>query len=278
MKVDVSIIMPAYNAENFIATSIESTLNQSFISWELIVINDGSTDSTEAIVKHFTDPRIVLISQINKGVASARNKGLMYAQGEYITFLDADDVLSSDSLKVRIDYLNKEKNVDLVDGQILLKDKEMKHTLHQYRPYYQGTLLPRLLALDSQVFFNVCYMFRRTVLGDIRFKESMTHAEDLLFYIELSSQSNVQYGFVSQEVYHYRSGHISTMTNLSGLEKGYIILLKEIRNNKQILKLDYSLLKLKIIKIMFLSWLKRGNVKSTLLSLKNILFLDGKNI
>ena len=271
----VSIIMPAYNAQRYISEAIKSVLNQTFQEWELIVIDDGSIDDTASIVQAFDDKRIVYIHQDNAGVSAARNAGLSYAQGEYITFLDADDVLPKKSLDVRVDYLQKHPNVDLVDGQILVKDVDLVTLIRTYTPYYQGKLLPELLALNSHVFFNVCYMFRTEILGDIRFKNGMTHAEDLLFYIALSSKSDVMYGFVSEIIYVYRFGHASAMTNLVGLEEGYIVLLKEIKKDKSISRISYLILKLKILKIMFLSWIYKNKFTSSFSSIKNIFLLQG---
>ncbi len=93
MKTDlVSVIMPVFNGERFIAQSIESVLAQTYPHWELIVVNDGSTDGTAGIVAQFTDPRIRCIQQDNKGLAGARNTGIDEARGKYLAFLDADDV------------------------------------------------------------------------------------------------------------------------------------------------------------------------------------------
>jgi len=273
MKVDVSIITPAYNAEKYICKTIESVLNQTYRYWELIIVNDGSTDNTQEKIEYFDDIRIISISQNNMGVSTARNRGVELARGQYITFLDADDILPEDSLKIRIDYLNSHADVDLVDGQILVKDADMNDTLRTYTPYYEGKLLPRLLALDSHIFFNICYMFRKKILAGVRFKEKMTHAEDLLFYIELSGQNDVMYGFVSDEIYNYRSGHDSAMTNLSGLEEGYVRLLSEVKKNTYIAKIPYLLLKLKIMKIMFLSWMNKYKIGNAFMSIHKILWL-----
>ena len=97
-----SIIMPAYNAERFIRLSIQSVIKQSFCDWELLVINDGSRDDTEAIVSELAlgDPRIHLYSQQNTGVSGARNYGLDLAQGEYILFADADDEIAEQALEI----------------------------------------------------------------------------------------------------------------------------------------------------------------------------------
>jgi len=269
----ISIVMPAYNAQTYIVEAIESVIVQSYVHWELIIIDDGSTDSTLSLVEVFNDERIVVKSQKNAGVSAARNVGISLSKGVYITFLDADDVLPQQSLGVRIAYLEGHSDIDLVDGQILVKDTDMNDTLRTYTPYYEGKLLPRLLALDSHVFFNVCYMFRKDILGTVRFKEEMAHAEDLLFYIELSGQHNVMYGFVNTEIYHYRSGHDSAMTNLSGLEEGYIRLLNEVKKNTYIYKMPYLLLKLKIMKIMFLSWMNKYKIWNAFFSIHKILWL-----
>jgi len=87
----VSAIMPAYNAERFINQAIQSVLSQTYADWELIVVDDGSTDGTAAIVSRFTDPRIRCIHQENQGLAGARNTGIRAAQGTYLAFIDSDD-------------------------------------------------------------------------------------------------------------------------------------------------------------------------------------------
>lgn len=94
--IDVTIIMPAYNVENYIKASILSVINQTYQNWELIIINDGSTDNTQKIIEECLslDPvahRISLINQENKGVSHSRNRGISLARGKYISFLDADD-------------------------------------------------------------------------------------------------------------------------------------------------------------------------------------------
>jgi len=87
----VSIILPVFNGEKFIKKAIESVLNQSLNDFELIIINDGSTDSTADIINSFEDNRIRIINQNNEGPGNARNNGLKIASGDYIMFLDADD-------------------------------------------------------------------------------------------------------------------------------------------------------------------------------------------
>lgn len=97
--VKVSVIMPAYNSEVYIRESIDSVLTQSFTDFELIVVDDGSTDATAKIVQGFTDQRVRLIRQPNQGVSVARNAGMKAARGQFITFLDSDDLYYPDFLK-----------------------------------------------------------------------------------------------------------------------------------------------------------------------------------
>ena len=250
----VTIIMPAYNAAKYIAEAIESVLNQTYNSWELIIINDGSRDNTENIIKSFNDSRIILLSQKNTGVSSARNQGLQFANGEYITFLDADDILPVQSLDLRVKFLQNNPAIDLVDGKISVRDKDMNYEIKGYKPYYKGDLLAKLLRLDDQVFFGICYFFKKDILKDVFLNKNMTHAEDLLFYIEIASKQLVNYAYVDEIVYFYRSGHISAMSNMNGLENGYLILLNKVIKNKNISFLQKLYFRYKITRILFLSW------------------------
>jgi glycosyltransferase involved in cell wall biosynthesis len=109
----VSIIMPAYNAEETIKESIQSVINQTYGNWELLVVNDGSSDNTVAIIESYEDARIKLINQKNSGVSSARNNALRQAIGEYVSFLDSDDLWVETKLEVQMQYL-QENNLKFV--------------------------------------------------------------------------------------------------------------------------------------------------------------------
>ena len=105
----ISIIVPVYNTEKYLEKCIESVLNQSFQDYEIILINDGSTDRSESICKQFAarDPRIILLSQSNKGLSEARNAGLRIVRGTYITGIDSDDWVKPDYLQTLFDIITE---------------------------------------------------------------------------------------------------------------------------------------------------------------------------
>ena len=106
----VSIIIPAYNVENYIERTLKSCVEQSYSDVEVVVVNDGSTDKTGEIVERFIDVRVVKLTQVNKGVSAARNLGLQTATGDFCIFLDGDDWLETDAVKHLVESYKKEKS------------------------------------------------------------------------------------------------------------------------------------------------------------------------
>jgi glycosyltransferase involved in cell wall biosynthesis len=112
----VSVLMPAFNAEKYIAQAIESILLQTYPHFELIILNDGSTDQTQQIIDQFNDARIVKINLVkNQGLVGARNQLVALAKGTYIAFLDADDIALPSRLHLQVSYLEA-SNVDICGG------------------------------------------------------------------------------------------------------------------------------------------------------------------
>lgn len=109
--------MPVYNGEKYLRQAIDSILNQSFSDFELILVNDGSTDSTPQIINSYNDKRIVLINQKNQGVARSLNNGLKMAIGEYVRRHDADDISSTESLQIQVDFLDNNPDYVMVSNQ-----------------------------------------------------------------------------------------------------------------------------------------------------------------
>jgi glycosyltransferase involved in cell wall biosynthesis len=169
--------MPVYNAELYIKKAIESILSQTESDFEFIIVNDGSSDQSEEIIKAYQDPRIRYFKKENGGDASARNVGLDQAKGEWITWQDADDV----SLPNRLEMLKKQ----FVSDQIGIAHSDMLLINHQDLPigYLQAQNIPkeRLLRFFLKVgtpFNNASMMWRREAIGSQRFDTSLKVGSD----------------------------------------------------------------------------------------------------
>jgi hypothetical protein len=133
----VSVLMPAYNAGRFIGAAIRSILAQTFTSFEFIIINDGSTDETEAIVRSFGDPRIVLHTQENGGIAAALNRGLSIARAPVIARFDADDIAAPQRLERQYALLEKDAGLVLVGSSADYIDEEERFVFSWQPPAFE---------------------------------------------------------------------------------------------------------------------------------------------
>ncbi len=145
----VSVIMPAYNAEKYISKSIQSVLEQTYQNWQLIIVNDGSKDDTSSIIKCFDDKRIRLIEQENSGVSKARNTGIEYSDGEYIAFLDSDDIWLDKKLEVQVNFMLNNLNIVLsyMDYSSFVDDDKVVKNKQLY-PFKIENLRQRLLVFN----------------------------------------------------------------------------------------------------------------------------------
>lgn len=222
----ISIIMPAYNAAKYISNSIQSALDQTYEHWELIVVNDGSTDNTHEVVGSFSDNRIIYFEKTNSGVSDARNYALEKIQGQFFCFLDADDILPPNSLKYRLELFS-DPGVTFSDGSVKIFDSAMQKIIDQRSHTFSGNPLEPLCRLDGTCFFGPTWMIRRLENVDYQFLTGLSHGEELLFYISIAHLG--RYKATKHVVYHYRTGHLSAMSNLSGLEKGYRVIHSELK-------------------------------------------------
>lgn len=252
----VSIIMPAYNAANFIREAIESVIKQDYDAWELLVVNDGSTDNTESIIRSFIDNRIQYIVQKNKGVSAARNKAMAKAKGSFFLFLDADDVLSRNSISSRIKKFAGDPMLGIVDGIVVVKDQNLETELRQFKPIHNGRIVKKLAYLSEEVFCMPSAMVKRETALEYKFDERMSHSEDIWFLLNTHNRSKLKYGYVDNVVLTYRRPTLSAMSNLSGLAKGYILFYDHVKDHRILNKLELVLLKIKILKVMLLSFIK----------------------
>ena len=216
-KVKISIVVPVYNAEDYLERCLHSILDQEFSSYEVVLVDDGSTDASWLICDRYssTDPRFITLHQPNKGVSAARNAGINMAQGEYVMFLDADDALLPDALEVMVESLNGEDVVVGGYGTFIggVPSKEVKPDVtrsykgNDYPRFFEDNLRPNCELLDAPW----AKLFRTKAIRGIRFNEDMNYAEDKLFVFEVLSKCTSILA-VSHAVYGYyrRAGSLGS--------------------------------------------------------------------
>jgi glycosyltransferase involved in cell wall biosynthesis len=126
----VTILMPAYNAGKYIAEAIRSVLTQDFSDFELLIVDDGSSDDTREVIGRFSDPRIRLLEQENKGISAALNAGLSAASGRYIARFDADDICLPERLSRQAAFLDANPDYILVGGEAEYVSEDGQHLFH----------------------------------------------------------------------------------------------------------------------------------------------------
>ncbi|WP_258101577.1 glycosyltransferase family 2 protein [Marinoscillum pacificum] len=254
----VSIIMPVYNSERYVGEAIRSVIDQKYENWELLIVNDGSTDDSEGVILSYEDNRIQYFSKENGGVSSARNLALGVCKGAFMIFFDADDIMPEEAVSARMAIFDQDDTLDFVDGKVKYVSNELEVLDHEYIPDFQGNPLSLLFRLDRRCLFGNTWMVRRRAGITYRFNESLTHAEDLFFYLSICNQCETKYTFTNHEVLRYRQHPTSAMKNLKGLENGYYKLLQTIQSDISHTRGQFHHLKLRVIRIMFLSHLIDG--------------------
>lgn len=252
----VSIIMPAYNAEGYIAQAIKSVLAQAYDNWELLIVNDGSKDQTATVAQSFAaqDARIYYFEQKNKGASAARNLAFEQMKGDFICFLDADDELPTKAITSRLAVFEQNKDIEFVDGAIQYMDGNLEKILEQRSQTFEGQPLSALARLDSNCFFGLSWMIKVQPNKKYRFREGLSHSEDLLFYLSIAETG--LYSYTTELVLHYRISGSSAMSNLEGLENGYVEVFRTVQKHTKINSKDKRYLRFRIMRIMFLSYLR----------------------
>lgn len=213
MTPTISIIIPIYNMEQLLGRCLDSVVNQTYDSLEIILVNDGSTDSSGDICHTYAqnDNRIKVIHQVNSGVSSARNTGLDAATGNYISFIDPDDYIELNTYETLIPYLGNE-----ID--ILRFNAKRKGEILNWLPFkgeYSGDRFEQEVVLPmigSEKFGGMfilgvlwVHLFKRDLIekNHIRFNKELRRCEDRLFTITTMLHANKMF-FVDDILYHYQ--------------------------------------------------------------------------
>lgn len=175
----VSVLIPAYNAQLYIRDTLESVLGQSFRSFEIIVVDDGSTDDTRAIVKSYGRRGVVVLSQPNAGPAAARNRALSHARGKFIALLDSDDIWEPDCLQTMVEFLDRQPEVSIAfcDSRFFGATKLAGKTFQEVYPPCPPITFAKAAGCVSHVCLDA--IIRREVFDRIGgFDEALRAAED----------------------------------------------------------------------------------------------------
>ena len=190
MSPKISVILPAYNAEQYLRTAVDSILEQSFRDFELLVINDGSTDSTKEIILSYNDERIRYIeNEKNLGLIDTLNKGILLSKGEYIARMDADDICHLSRFQMQIDFMEKNPEYIICSSS----RKEFVHSIS----HFHLSVLPvddvsiRIHSIFNTPFTHPAVMFRSGIVkeNNIFFEKDYKYAEDYQLWIKI-----LQYG------------------------------------------------------------------------------------
>jgi teichuronic acid biosynthesis glycosyltransferase TuaG len=231
----VSIIMPAYNAEKYISESIDSVIAQTYSNWELIVIDDGSTDGTAEIVKkkQKEDGRIFYYYQENGRQGKARNKGLKESRSEFIAFLDADDLWSPNKLELQVECLNNHK-ADLIfsDGYIIQNDRDdIQFSFQTITGYFQGDKAIELFLIQNRIPILSVLTTKQAIIEAGCFEEDVRiqNIEDYHLWLKMLIKGFSVFGLPEKLVY-YRQ-HIMQATYKDPLSSEKVFYMLDTINN-----------------------------------------------
>jgi glycosyltransferase involved in cell wall biosynthesis len=186
----VTVLMPCYNSSDYLESCIESILSQSYANFELLIVEDGSTDDTPKILKKYQDKRIRCITNIvNKGVTFSLNKGLKLAKGEYLARMDADDIMLPNRLALQVDFMEKNPDYGMVGGwhEVINQKGRVIQKLERFTDHNQL----KLQMLFSNPFMHPAITIRTKLLKQLKYNEKFELCEDYELWTRVSSVAKV---------------------------------------------------------------------------------------
>lgn len=207
MNPKISVIIPAYNSECYLEKCLDSIFNQTFQDFEVILVNDGSTDSTRLIGERYTSERsnMMLISQENRGLSCARNAGLDVCHGEYVAFCDSDDYVEPDWLQCFMETKGDGHSYDMVvQGLIIDYDNCEKFVFFPKKTYEGKNIIGAFLTLKSRSIEGFMHnkIYKRCIIEDSHLRFELKLKEDLLFNLKYLSQIS-SISIIPACCYHY---------------------------------------------------------------------------
>lgn len=243
----VTVVIPMFNVEKYIEKSILSVLNQTFQNFEIVCVDDGCTDNTLQILAQFTDKRIRLITQKNRGLAGARNTGIQAARGIYIALLDSDDCWTKQKLAEHVKHLNNKPEVGVSYSPSLFIDEGGKTMGIGQFPKLKNISFKDILCRNP-VGNGSAPVIRRRTLADISttdhetgrtyyFDESLRQSEDIELWVRISLLSKWRFEGIATPLTYYRVNDAGLSANLEKQFASWTFAMsKNERSNKELFK------------------------------------------
>jgi glycosyltransferase involved in cell wall biosynthesis len=222
----ISVIVPIYNGERTILETIESVQQQTFSDFELIVINDGSTDRTLERLATVKDSRIKVVSYENGGVSVARNHGMAHATGEFISFIDADDLWTPDKLELQLAALQKHPEAGVAYSWTSNMSDEGKSFDIGHSPIFTGNVYPELLVTNFIANGSNLLIRREAIESVGDFDPALSGCADWDFYVRLAARWHFVVVPKLQILYRQSSGSMSS--KIETMEKENIFVIEKI--------------------------------------------------
>ncbi len=222
----ISVIIPAYNAERTILETIASVQQQTFSNFELIVINDGSKDRTLELLHNIADERLKIFSYENGGLPVARNRGISHATGEFIAFLDADDLWTPDKLEAQLEALQQQKEAGVAYSWTYFMDNQGKTLSPGEHIFLEGNVYADLLV-NNFVASGSNPLIRKQAIESIGgFDSAFPHCADWEYWLRLAACWHFVVVTKHQILYRQSSGGMSS--KIDGIEKQQIIMIEKV--------------------------------------------------
>jgi len=227
----ISVIIPCYNQGHFLKKTCQSLINQTYVNWEAIIVNDGSRDNTKKVSVEICkkDNRFKYVYQKNKGLSSARNTGLNLIKGDFVQFLDADDYLLEEKFSLSI---FESKKADIVISDFNMFSEEITNKIDAYCDLSQISFDLNSILLQWDINFTIpihCGFFSKNSINNIQFDTTLKAKEDWFFWIEIFFQ-NPKIFFLDKKLALYRIHDSSMTTNNSHMQKNKFLVFDKIFN------------------------------------------------
>ena len=222
----ISVVIPAYNAMAYLPETIANLLSQTFDDFEVIVVNDGSSDETEQWVSQISDPRVQLVSQENQGLAGARNTGIANAQGEYIAFLDADDLWEATKLEKQMRVLEENPEVGVVYTWVAYIDENGESTGRVFKHQAEGEVWKNLAERNIVECGSVA-MVRRCCFETVGVfdRNLRSFVEDWDMWLRIASR--YPFKVVKEPLVYYRQCSSSASRNWEAMAQSFRIVIEK---------------------------------------------------